>query len=84
MWSRSATIVNAASAIIVTTASTMSKAHPAIALSWLCHVTNPNATNSRPSTMRMTPSTVNGHSSRVKSTDEKSRSRTARLISAMP
>ena len=55
-----------------------------IEFSWLCHVTNPHAANRQPSRNRAMPNTMNGQSTRVKSIQEKSRSRTARLMSAGP
>ena len=63
---------------------TMPDVQPVSEFSWLCHVTKPQAANSMPNSTRAMPSTVNGHSSSVKSTAEKSRSLTARLINAGP
>lgn len=57
----------------------MPDVQPVSEFSWLCHVTKPQAANSMPNSTRAMPSTVNGHSSSVKSTAEKSRSLTARF-----
>ena len=77
-------MVNAANAIRPNTDMMMPLDQLASDCSWLGQLTKPHAANSKPITARITPNTVNGHSIKVKSMQEKSRSRTARFSNAEP